>query len=344
MQSRPNALPHPMLRELASAIGRELGRALVSAHTEGLSIVHPLPTPAHDPVVEDEGAIVEGALQSTHTRPRTHFSRRPRVQPSPLPMLPSTASSSTVAPHPFRLVVRGPTRREGEYSDDDPICIPSRWGPVTMRYRVAFKHMKEFHPNKWRVPRQIPIGESVNVWDRPWIVRRSTIHPWAGLGVFSLSHIPMSHHPTKEEKEEKRLFPYCGAYYIWGSWSAITKEAPSFARYSLSVDGYPSDEESAMMPSRSTKRVPRLPRGEMRFIDGDPVRSANIAGYINSVAIPNRLRGVVPRREPNVEWVLCDGAPVGCSEKDIPFHILTVPIRTIRPGDEILASYSLKKV
>ena len=66
------------------------------------------------------------------------------------------------------------------------------------------------------------------------------------------------------------------------------------------------------------------------MIDGDPVRSCNIAGYINSTKFPKRLKGEIPTLEPNVEWVYVEG-PIVQPTLESPHpsllnHIVTITI------------------
>lgn len=71
-----------------------------------------------------------------------------------------------------------------------------------------------------------------------------------------------------------------------------------------------------------------------RTIDGDPVRYPNIAGYINST------QGTKPKRSPNVEWVTVSGTPPEpFNGKQVDDHIMTVAVKHIRAGDELLCDY-----
>lgn len=89
------------------------------------------------------------------------------------------------------------------------------------------------------------------------------------------------------------------------------------------------------------------------MIDGDPVRCSNIVAYINSVSIPRALKGSIQRMVPNVEFVFCDGPPVGApsprrSRPGAPpqpplydFHMMVCATRSIRTGDELFARYDI---
>ena len=84
------------------------------------------------------------------------------------------------------------------------------------------------------------------------------------------------------------------------------------------------------------------------MVDGDPMRSSNIAAYINSVSIPRSLQHMMGRRrEPNVDFVFVDGCPKSAEKfpvavrQQYPMHLEVQAIRTIRVGEELLARYDL---
>ncbi len=71
-----------------------------------------------------------------------------------------------------------------------------------------------------------------------------------------------------------------------------------------------------------------------RVIDGDPIHSGNILGFINSTV------GTLPKRRANCEWVFVDGpppAPYGQIYHED--HCLVIATRTIRSGDELFTHY-----
>jgi hypothetical protein len=201
-------------------------------------------------------------------------------------------------------------------SNDDVILVPSRHGDITLKGRAATVY-QGFEPQRYDVPKVIPINEEFLLWGRRWIVKASSLGEHVGLGIFACEDIivPSACHPDAYVP----LFPYCGAMYTWGHWGILTKAASSFKVYSLSVDSHPDS---------------KVPLGQRRFIDGDPIRSSNLAGYMNSTM------GTKPKRRVNVEWVLNDGpAILGTSTTYVDMHIMTVATTTIHAGQELLAHY-----
>ena len=307
---------------------REFSRSVSQAIGIALRGVSHLSVFEGDDEAQSPLAPSSSAHDDTYRRPRSTRSRKPRDMSSSHPLPPPPDAS------PKRATVRRRARGRGD--KDDCIVVGSRFGEVEVRGK-AVDYLKEFHPRTFHVPDHIPIGEMVEVWGKRWMVRQSRIHPDMGLGLFALQDIIVS-----SEDPSPELFPFCGPYYLWGKWSVITKAAPSFAKYSLSADAYPRSDGST------------VPRGELRMIDGDPVRSCNIAGYINSSKIPRRLKDEMPTLVPNVEWIFCDGAPkrpdklgtpatarrgAPATSTPMPFHILTVALKTIRAGEELLCKY-----
>ena len=148
------------------------------------------------------------------------------------------------------------------------------------------------------MPSHIPHHEEVVVCDRRWIVKESTLHPSVGLGLFSCQDIDLPQFPRQVDK--KALFPYCGMYYPLSKWNVLSRCHPTFRMYCVSADSYPEEDD----------RRPPQPEEGYRMVDGDPMRSSNIAAYINSVSIPRSLRHMMGRRrEPNVDFVFVDGCP-----------------------------------
>jgi hypothetical protein len=71
-----------------------------------------------------------------------------------------------------------------------------------------------------------------------------------------------------------------------------------------------------------------------RVIDGDPICSGNIVGFINSTV------GTLPKRKANCEWVFVEGLPPApYGQADHEDHCLVIATRTIRSGDELFTHY-----
>ncbi|KAL3687244.1 hypothetical protein R1sor_013553 [Riccia sorocarpa] len=73
-----------------------------------------------------------------------------------------------------------------------------------------------------------------------------------------------------------------------------------------------------------------MPREEYRYVDGDPARYSNLAGYINSVVGTRR-----PTREPNVMWVLIEDPPASYGRRDLEFHVSAFEVYPRRLGEAI---------
>jgi hypothetical protein len=72
----------------------------------------------------------------------------------------------------------------------------------------------------------------------------------------------------------------------------------------------------------------------VRVIDGDPIRSGNIVGFINSTV------GTHPKRRANCEWVFVEGPPLApYGQTYHEDHCLVIATRTIRSGDELFTHY-----
>ncbi|KAL3687019.1 hypothetical protein R1sor_013328 [Riccia sorocarpa] len=127
-------------------------------------------------------------------------------------------------------------------------------------------------------------------------------------------------HTRPPEETRPTLLPYAGSVYNHDEWLVlVAAHQTGFMTYLLDVDSW---------------RGASMPREEYRYIDGDPARSSNLAGYINSV-VGTRI----PHMDPNVEWVLIEDPPAEYGRRDLEFHIATVPTRPIRAGDELLCHY-----
>lgn len=163
------------------------------------------------------------------------------------------------------------------------------------------------------------MGEEIEVWGRQWIVKDSSLGPQCGKGVFSLEDIIVPH-PLPRGYDGVHLFPYAGAVYTRKNWRIIMAQHPSWSKYQLDMD---TDADEVLKRPYHT-----------RVIDGDPVCSSNLAGYINSTL------GCRPERDPNVWWIQVGGPPQGHGcRKHMDDHIVTVAKKTIRAGEELLCAY-----
>lgn len=191
----------------------------------------------------------------------------------------------------------------------------------------AYSVWKDFSEETFGVPSLSDHESPMEVWGRTWIVKESTLGPEVGLGLFALEDIVVPPRPFQCScYDGEYLFPYIGPVYSSKSWKILTRQHPSWAVYALKMNSDP--DELIVRPEHC------------RMIDGDPIRSGNIAGYINSCQGP-RGGQRRPPIEPNVEWVQVFGSP--CNEychTQMDDHIMTVAIRTIRAGDELICDYS----
>ncbi|CAM6060229.1 unnamed protein product [Sphagnum tenellum] len=99
----------------------------------------------------------------------------------------------------------------------------------------------------------------------------------------------------------------------------ILTQHPKWKTFALEMDTFAS----------STRR-----HSDGRVIDGDPIRSGNIASFINSTV------GTQPKRRANCEWVFVEEpppAPYGQTYHED--HCLVIATRTIRSGDELFTHY-----
>jgi len=115
------------------------------------------------------------------------------------------------------------------------------------------------------------------------------------------------------------LFPYGGPIYKKRHWNMILTQHPEWKTFALEMDTFAS----------STRR-----HNDGRMIDGDPIRSGNIAGFINSTM------GTQPKRRANCEWVFVEGPPLApYGQTYHEDHCLVIATRTIRSGDELFTHY-----
>ncbi|KAL3686449.1 hypothetical protein R1sor_009023 [Riccia sorocarpa] len=280
---------------------------------------------------------VEPEIQPPEVQPEVHD--QPEVQPEIQHIVEPIASVESHHPSAEVHAVAGESilvveRYVAEDRDDDTsghagislvaddslvLDIPSRVVPRGIRLRgEAARIYRQFDPASLEVPPSIPIKEEVSVWGRRWIVRQSTLGRSAGLGLFACEDI--SFDSAAPEETRPSLFPYAGSVYSHDEWLVlVAAHQAGFRTYLLDVDSW---------------RGLSMPREEYRYVDGDPARCSNLAGYINSVVGTRR-----PTREPNVMWVLIEDPPASYGRRDLEFHVATVPTRPIHAGDELLCHY-----
>ncbi|KAL3695850.1 hypothetical protein R1sor_009926 [Riccia sorocarpa] len=151
---------------------------------------------------------------------------------------------------------------------DNTIQIPSRRGPLSISGSAAQTY-RTCNSTYWGVPTSIPTREAVIVWGRRWIVKESTV-PNTGLGVFALDRIVVE--PNTDPDMYPQLLPYVGAVY-------------KHRQYRIMKRGVPFIQEYILDTSQRTSGGPQ----KRRYIDGDPVRTGNIAGYIQSSLSTNKV-------------------------------------------------------
>ncbi|CAM6082608.1 unnamed protein product [Calypogeia fissa] len=179
---------------------------------------------------------------------------------------------------------------------------------------------KDFSSSIFKFPLHIPYDAPVEVWGRSWLVKASSLGVDIGYGLFALEDIEVPSKPWRGGYDGESLFPYIGAVYSSKNWNILVRQHPSWAVYALRMN---SDSDELLMRP-----------WHCRMVDGDPVRSSNLAGYINSTQGRGRVL------EPNVEWVQVFGPPhPPYFVQHMDDHIMTVAIRTIRAGEELLCDY-----
>ncbi|CAM6010538.1 unnamed protein product [Sphagnum balticum] len=164
----------------------------------------------------------------------------------------------------------------------------------------------------------LPYDEEVVVWGRRWIVKTSTLGERHGYGVYACEDIIVEDSASCR-REGPTLFPYGGPIYKRRHWNRILTQHPEWKTFALEMDTFAS----------STRR-----HSDGRVIDGNPIRSGNIAGFMNSMV------GTQPKRRANCEWVFVEGpppAPYGQTYHED--HCLVIATRTIRSGDELFTHY-----
>ena len=198
---------------------------------------------------------------------------------------------------------------------DHTTCrVDGRWGECEFTGKVA-PIIKDWDPTILGLPEFLEFDREFMIWGRPWIVRTSTLGERHGYGVFACEDIILE----VEGREGPTLFPYGGPIYKRRHWNMILTQHPEWKTYALEMDTHDA----------STRRV-----SEQRIIDGDPIRTGNIAGFINSTV------GTRPKRRANCEWVFVDGPPPApYGQRYHKDHCLVVATRTIRAGDELFTHY-----
>ncbi|KAL3688524.1 hypothetical protein R1sor_014833 [Riccia sorocarpa] len=236
------------------------------------------PEPEVEPEVEPEIQATRGSARDDDTSGHAGIVESSR--------------SSRISPPPYTppRTRRGRRGSQSLAADDSLVLdIPSRVVPRGIRLKdEAARIYRQFDPASLEVPPSIPIREEVSVWGHRWIVRQSTLGRSAGLGLFACEEI--SFDSAAPEETRPSLFPYVGSVYSHDEWLVlIAAHQAGFRTYLLDVDSW---------------RGSSMPREEYRYVDGDPARCPNLAGYINSVVGTRR-----PTREPNVMWVLIEDPP-----------------------------------
>lgn len=196
------------------------------------------------------------------------------------------------------------------------LTVPSRFGDIILTGQAS-RIYTPMDPAWFHNPVTIVFDHEFVCWGRRWIIRPSTLGKDSGMGLFACEDIYVE--AEAHARDFPELFPYSGAVYSFADWTILSRSDPRFRVYVLSVDG-------------GKKRV--IP-GDRRFIDGDPMRSHNISGFINSVKGTNRV--------PNVEWVHLEGS----HERFIhnaEVSVITVASRSILVGDEIFCNYDFRKI
>jgi hypothetical protein len=162
----------------------------------------------------------------------------------------------------------------------------------------------------------LPYDEEVMVWGRRWIVKTSTLGKRHDYGVYACEDVIVED-STSCRKEGLTLFPYGGPIYKKRHWNRILTQHPEWKTFVLEMDTFVG----------STRR-------HRRVIDGDPICSGNIVGFINSTV------GTHLKRRANCERVFVEGpppAPYGQTYHED--HCLVIATRTIRSRDELFTHY-----
>ena len=190
--------------------------------------------------------------------------------------------------------------------------LEDHYFPRELRGRAAEVVQRDFDPAVYLMPRSLPLYEDFIVWGRTYLIGRSSLGPDVGFGVFATDTIRVRGHDIQDRPA---LFPFCGPMYSAGDWNLLSRQCSSYGRYGISIDLHPT----------------------CRFIDGYPLRTGNLAGYINS---PSGFWET--SRQPNAEWVECTHPCVELGPS-ITHYVMTYATRTIRSGEEILVAYTPRR-
>jgi hypothetical protein len=131
----------------------------------------------------------------------------------------------------------------------------------------------------------MPYDEEVVVWGRQWIVKTYSLGERHGYGVYACEDIIVKDSANRR-REGATLFPYDGPIYKKRHWNKLLTQHHEWKTYALEMDTF----------ANSTRR-----HSDGRMIDGDPIRSENIAGFINSKV------GTRHKCMDNCEWVFVKG-------------------------------------
>src|SRR5450759_5010072 len=153
------------------------------------------------------------------------------------------------------------------------LIVDGRWGLCEFTGKCV-SIVKEWDPSLLGLPLGVPFDEEVEIWHRHWIVQTSTLGERHGYGVFACEVIILE---DGAGRKGPTLFPYGGPIYKRRHWNMILQQHHEWKTYALEMDTFDG----------TTRRF-----SEGRVIDGDPVRSGNIVGYINSTVgtRPKRCR------------------------------------------------------
>jgi hypothetical protein len=197
------------------------------------------------------------------------------------------------------------------------IVVKGRWGDCEFTGKCA-NIIQSWNPAVLGLLDNFPYDEEVVVWGRRWIVKTSSLGERHGYGVYACEDIIVED-SARSFREGPTLFPYGGPIYKRRHWNRLLTQHPEWKTYALELDTF----------AGSSRR-----HSDGRVIDGDPIRSGNIAGFINSTV------GTRPKRRGNCEWVFVEGpppAPYGQTYHED--HCLVIATRTIRSGHELFTHY-----
>ncbi|CAK9871772.1 unnamed protein product [Sphagnum jensenii] len=195
--------------------------------------------------------------------------------------------------------------------------VEGRWGMCEFTGKCA-NIIQSWNPAVLGLLDSLPYDEEVVVWGRRWIVKTSTLGERHGYGVYACEDIIVED-STSCCREGPTLFPYGGPIYKRRHWNMILRQHPEWKTFALEMDTF----------AGSTRR-----HSDVRVIDGDPIRSGNIAGFINNTV------GTRRKRKANCEWVFVEGPPPAPYGKTYhEDHCLVLATRTIRSGDELFTHY-----